>query len=245
MEAPFKSLSMFPDSSTPAFVYDFAEIKRLMKVVFRMQHETSAQVLYSLKSLAFVPVLEKMRGYVDGFAVSSLFEAKLARSVLGDRGSVHITTPGIRPDEIGALTSVCDYVSFNSLGQLKRYRDTVESGASYGLRVNPQVSFVEDERYDPCRIHSKLGVPLEHLVKLAADESDCLLGLKGLHLHSNCDTGDLDQPSDPFASSSDCSATVRSSAGPVSSISGTAKSQSHSARHPAGLPDGWTVICTA
>ena len=31
------------------------------------------------------------------------------------------------------------------------------------------------------------------LVKLAANESDCLLGLNGLHLHSNCDSGDLGQ----------------------------------------------------
>ena len=94
-----------------------------------------------------------MAPYLDGFAISSIFEARLAREAIGKIGSVHITSPGIRPDEIGTLTSVCDYVSFNSLSQLYRYRDTVKSGASCGLRVNPQVSFVEDERYDPCRMH--------------------------------------------------------------------------------------------
>ena len=32
--------------------------------------------------------------------------------------------------------------------------------ASTGLRVNPELSFVKDARYDPCRAHSKLGVPI-------------------------------------------------------------------------------------
>ena len=55
---------------------------------------------------------------------------------------------------------MCDFVSFNSLGQWDRYRDRIKDMASCGLRVNPQMSFADDERYDPCRPHSKLGVPL-------------------------------------------------------------------------------------
>ena len=178
---------------TPAFVYDEGALRRKLEGIGEQLSGGSCKLLFSIKSFSFVDALRLMTPYLDGFAVSSIFEAQLAREAAGTKGTVHITSPGIRPDEMETLASICDYVSFNSLSQLYRYRDTVKSGASCGLSVNPQVSFVEDERYDPCRIHSKLGVPLEVLVKLAANESDCLLGLKGLHLHSNCDSGDLGQ----------------------------------------------------
>ena len=138
---------------TPAFVYDEGALLRNLEGIGEQLSGGSCKLLFSIKSFSFVDALRLMAPYLHGFAVSSIYEAQLAREAIGTKGSVHITSPGIRPDEIETLASVCDYVSFNPLSQLYRYRDTVKSGASCGLRVNPQVSFVEDERYDPCRMH--------------------------------------------------------------------------------------------
>ena len=61
-----------------------------------------------------------------------------------------------------------------------RYGDTLRPGTSCGLRVNPQLSFVDDDRFDPCRKHSKLGVPLDDLVSTAtADPGRSSEGLEG------------------------------------------------------------------
>jgi len=171
--------------ATPAFVYDEAAIDRLLDHTDRLRAACSCRVLYSLKPFSFVDVLARMAKRLDGFAVSSPFEARLARQITGDRESIHMTTPGMRREEVREIGTLCDYVSFNSLHQWDMYHEELGRQVSCGLRVNPQLSFVDDDRYNPCRPHSKLGVPLEELVVLGPGR---LAGLEGLLLHSNCES---------------------------------------------------------
>ena len=138
-------------------------------------------MLYSIKALPFRPVLELLAPWVDGFSVSSLFEARLAAPI---GHPLHITTPGLRLQEVAEIGTLCDFVAFNSLQQLARLQPTLGERTSIGLRVNPGLSFLDDCRYDPCRVDSKLGVPLQELVH--ALQQDCSLGelIKGLHFHT-------------------------------------------------------------
>lgn len=173
------------DVETPALVYDERALLRNLSDVASVTRAAGARLLFSIKSFPLTSALYAMAPHLDGLATSSLFEARLAREVLGTRGTVHITTPGLRPDEIGAVRKLCDYVTLNSLPQWARFgRELVES-AKCGLRVNPQLSLVSDPRCDPCRRHSKLGVPLEELVRALDGGAVQLGGLSGLHFHSN------------------------------------------------------------
>ena len=180
-------LSLFcnPGLATPAFVYDEVAIKHLLDHIDRIHAACSCQVLFSLKPFSFYNVLSQMALRVDGFAVSSMFEARLARQVTGGRESIHITTPGIRREEVDEIGSLCDFISFNSLSQWNMYHQPLRGRVSCGLRVNPQLSFVDDDRYNPCRPNSKLGVPLQDLIALGASG---LSGLEGLQVHSNCES---------------------------------------------------------
>lgn len=184
---PESRLSLFSSQNiaTPAFVYDEAEIDRLLDHTDRLRAVCSCRVLYSLKPFSFVDVLTRMATRLDGFAVSSPFEARLARQITRDRESIHMTTPGIRREEVDEIGSLCDFVSFNSLHQWDMYHEELGRQVSCGLRVNPQLSFVDDDRYNPCRPHSKLGVPLEDLAALGPSR---LSGLEGLLLHANCES---------------------------------------------------------
>ena len=184
---PESRLSIFCSQqiATPAFVYDEAAIDRLLDHTDRLRAACSCRVLYSLKPFAFVDALTRMAMRLDGFAVSSPFEARLARQITGDRESIHMTTPGIRREELREIGSLCDFVSFNSLHQWDMYHEELSGKVSCGLRVNPQLPFVDDDRYNPCRPHSKLGVPLEELVALGPGR---LPGLEGLLVHTNCES---------------------------------------------------------
>lgn len=150
-----------------------------------------ARLLFALKSLAFARVLETIRPHVDGYACSSLFEARLARDIGNGERSIHCTSPGLRPDDIGQLASLCDYLSFNSLTQWERHRFVVSRWASCGLRINPQLGFVADDRYNPCRTASKLGVPLKTVTALWRSNPEAFRGVRGLHVHNNCDAEEL------------------------------------------------------
>ena len=187
---------------TPAFVYDEGEVQRLIGYAEHIRLQTSCRALFALKPLSLVSLLREMAPRLDGFAVSSLFEARLARQAMGrtncasgppNQGTIHLTTPGLRSQDVGEIGALCDFVAFNSLGQRDLYQQELGRVASCGLRVNPQVSFVEDERYDPCRPHSKLGVPLDELARVAASQPGRLEGLDGLLVHSNCESTRFDQ----------------------------------------------------
>jgi carboxynorspermidine decarboxylase len=166
-------------SSSPAFVLDADEIINTLKALNTLRHRCGCKVLYSIKSLPFSSVLKIVKPFVDGFSVSSLFEARLADEILAGQGRIHLTTPGIRPDEGDEIARLLTHISFNSITQYQRFAAATPAKTSIGLRVNPKLSFVKDDRFDPCRPHSKLGVDIDDLW-----QSSCLDQIKGLHIHN-------------------------------------------------------------
>ena len=184
-------LSAAQPLESPAFVYDEPTLARTLRAMRALADASGAHLLFAVKALAVRAVLADIAAHSDGFAASSLFEARLAREVLAGKGTVHVTTPGLRPDEIDAIAELCDFVTLNSLSQWDRFRGLLATRTRCGLRVNPNLSLVADVRYDPCRLHSKLGVPLDHLVEVLECVPARLDGVTGLHFHTNCVSADF------------------------------------------------------
>jgi len=181
------------DVCTPALIYDERVIRNNLVGLEGVLKEHSCRVFFSLKALSMTYVLTKIASSIGGFAVSSLNEAKLAREILGRHKIVHITTPGLRPEEIDEICDQCDYVSFNSLQQWQRYYPIIRDKINCGLRINPQLSFVRDDKYNPCRINSKLGVPIEVLKNIINTDRALANNIKGIHFHSNCESNNFEQ----------------------------------------------------
>ncbi|HJN85569.1 MAG: hypothetical protein QGH97_11900 [Dehalococcoidia bacterium] len=193
----FDWVRTFPDGldriTTPAFVYDEGILHQLLDQAQTIRKDGLCRLLFAIKSLSVADALRVMAPRLDGFAVSSLYEARLARGIVSPGGSIHITTPGLRDNEVEGIGSLCDFLSFNSLNQWDRFRDRIKDGTSCGIRINPQISFVDDERYDPCRPGSKLGVPLEDLITEYDRDPARFAGLRGILFHTNCDSSDFGQ----------------------------------------------------
>ena len=164
--------------TTPAFIIDETAILDVLASLATLRLESGCKILYSIKSLPLSSVLELAQPYVDGFSVSSLFEARIAAQALSGTGSIHLTTPGLNPNELNELAERCSHISLNSLSQFERFAKQINT--SVGLRVNPKLSFVADDRYNPCRQYSKLGADIDLLW-----QSPCLDQLRGLHVHNN------------------------------------------------------------
>ena len=174
-------------SQTPAFVYDEVVITDRLAALSDVRNNCGCKILYSIKAAPLSGLLQTIAEYVDGFSASSLFECQLAKEIIGNRGTIHITSPGLREDDVKSIVDIADYISFNSMNQWQQYRGLVNGKLSCGLRLNPERSFARDERYDPCRKFSKLGVP----VPLVANEN--LQGVQGFHLHNNCESNDYSE----------------------------------------------------
>lgn len=170
----------------PAYIYNEKHILSNLDNLLKINSE--CKILFSIKAFSVLNGLELFSVHGDGFSVSSFFEAKLARDILGDKKKVYFTSPGLRPDEIEKVTDLYDYISFNSLSQWERFHDKVSNKVSCGLRVNTQLPFVKDNRYNPCRKNSKLGVPLDKLASISNNGNKVLRGLKGIHFHTNCES---------------------------------------------------------
>ena len=173
--------------STPALVYDQGVLVELGDLAGHIREQYGVRVLYAVKACAFFDVLQMLAPSLDGFAVSSLFEARLMRD-LYPGSPIHLTTPGLSEKEIEELAEICSYVTFNSETQLNIFGPRVQHNASIGLRVNTEISHVRDPRYDPARPHSKLGVPLRSLRQILASAP---VEVSGLHFHTNADSENL------------------------------------------------------
>ncbi len=164
---------------TPAFVFDLRLLQARLECWQALRGPRS-RVLYSIKALPLVTLLETLVPGLDGLSVSSLFEARLARETLPS-GPIHLTTPGLRRQEMGELGTLCDYLSFNTLSQYHRLSPLVTGNTRLGIRINPRLSHIPDPRCDPCRPQSHLGEPWEALKRFWRERPK---PLQGLHLHS-------------------------------------------------------------
>ena len=173
--------------ATPALVYDQGTLRALAGLATQIRQQYGINVLYSLKACAFFDVLQMLVPSLDGFAVSSLFEARLVHDLCPD-SPVHLTTPGLRDNEIDEIADICDFITFNSETQLQEFGLRAHRYASVGLRVNTQVSNVTDRRYDPARQRSQLGIPLPSLPEALGSSP---VPVSGLHFHTNADSEDL------------------------------------------------------
>lgn len=164
---------------TPAFIIDQAQINANLATLSYLKQHTGCRILYSVKALPLAKLMQQMLSIVDGFSVSSLYEARLADSVLQGNGSIHITTPGLREQEFAEINQLCSHISFNSYSQYQRLKS---ADSSFGLRINPKQSFLTDARFDPCRQYSKLGLDINTLDSLPND-------ITGLHFHTVFSSG--------------------------------------------------------
>lgn len=178
------TMELLEEVDTPALVYDQLKLETLLNYALAAREKAAVKILYAVKALAAYDVLKLFEPHLDGFAVSSLFEARLIKDHF-PKSSIHFTSPGIRPNEALELSALSDFVSFNSRSQVRRYGSTLGGSSSIGIRVNTGLSYVVDQRYDPCRPSSKLGIPINQVFTVL---SSAPCPINGLHIHTNSES---------------------------------------------------------
>jgi carboxynorspermidine decarboxylase len=176
---------------TPALVIDEKILRNDLTLLRTIADRAFCKLLYSPKASSLATILANAAPMVDGFACSSPFELQLVDRVCDGTAPLHLVSPLIKRETLEAFGTRLSYVTFNSLSQWKALRAGVSSSTKVGLRINPELSFIRDPRYDPCRENSKLGVPVSRLARAVEADSDCLHGITGLHFHNNCESDEF------------------------------------------------------
>ena len=103
---------------TPAFVYSLPTLEENLKATASFCRELGVHFYYSIKSLDLVSVLNVIRNYVDGFAVSSYYEALLIDEIKRPGQKIHHTSPFFDPRLVEWQRRKDFFTTANSLNQL-------------------------------------------------------------------------------------------------------------------------------
>jgi len=166
--------------ASPAYVLEEPKLRRNLEVLKRVQDESGCTIILALKGFAMWSAFPMVRQYLPGCTASSLYELRLSHDEFG--GESHIYSAAFRDDEFDEICSMAGHIVFNSVSQWQQFgARAVAAGISCGLRVNPCISEVATDLYNPCFSGSRLGVRPEHL------EGADLSGIEGLHAHALCE----------------------------------------------------------
>lgn len=170
----------------PCYVLDRTLLEKNLGLIRKVADETGVEIILALKGFSMwsaFPVLNEY-GFYQATA-SSLSEARLALEEMGRPPYTYAVA--YTDEEIDEMASLSAHLTFNSLGQYHRFSQrakAVNRHLSFGLRVNPELSTVGVDLYNPCVPGSRLGVRLCDLPDVESFPSD----MEGLHCHALCES---------------------------------------------------------
>lgn len=179
---------------TPYYLLDEAAIVANMQIIARLCELSGAKALLALKCFATWGVFDIMQPYLHGTTSSSLNEVRLGYETFGSSGKdsnskdgidnkeTHAYSVAYSADEIPEVLKYADKIIFNSISQLKAFKDQAAAqNIPVGLRLNPKTSNSSFIIADPARPFSRLG---EHNKELIAA---VLTDITGVMIHNNCE----------------------------------------------------------
>lgn len=177
-------MTHYPPLPSPAFVLDERRLKRNLVLLQSVQQRAGISIILALKGYALWRTFPLVKQYLSGATASSLHEARLIYEEMGVQA--HTYSPAYLPDDFEELLQYSSHLTFNSVAEYRRYAPRLASAAhkvSAGLRVNPEVSTVETDLYNPAAPGSRLGVAPDGIPDGLPE------GIEGLHFHVLCESG--------------------------------------------------------
>jgi len=164
---------------SPCYVCEEELLENNLKLLKKVQEEANIKILLALKGFAMFSTFELCKKYLKGCCASGLNEAILAKEEFGLE--VHTYSPAFKPNEFEKIVEISNHIVFNSFNQFELYKDKTNSNNSIGIRVNPEVSTVDVDLYNPCGTYSRLGTTISNFPTTLPDI------IKGLHFHALCE----------------------------------------------------------
>jgi len=166
------------DKPTPYYVIDERLVAENLNILRSVKERTGCRILLAQKAFSCFHLYPMIAEHLDGVTASGLFEARLGHEKFGKEN--HVFSAAYRDEDMDEIDDICDYVVFNSFGQLRKFAPKMTK--KLGLRINPQVSTQKKDIYDPCAPFSRLGARISEFEK----NEDLLENISGLHFHTLC-----------------------------------------------------------
>jgi carboxynorspermidine decarboxylase len=173
----------FSKIPSPCYVLDESLLLSNLKLIQDIKNQSDVKIILALKGFAMWSAFSFMRPFVNGVAASSIHEARLAYEEMNYLA--HTYSPVYTDADFETILQYSNHITFNSLSQYNRFRKRVRKHnrpISIGLRINPEISSVGTDLYNPCSLGSRLGIKSLQLEDRLPD------GVEGLHVHALCES---------------------------------------------------------
>jgi len=172
------------DLPSPAFVCEESLLEKNLQLLAHVQKSAQVKILLALKGFALWSTFDLCNQYLHGCCASGLNEALLAKEEF--KKEVHTYSPAFKEEEMDEIIEISNHVVFNSFNQWNTFKPKTIGNTSCGLRINPEVSSVDVDLYNPCGKHSRLGITQKEFAKHSSHEH-FLEHIDGFHFHALCE----------------------------------------------------------
>ena len=175
----FSQLDLYSLPS-PCFVIDKKALQDNLEILFGLKESSNVKVLLALKAFSTFSLAPLISKYLDGCCSSGLYETRLAKKYF--KGEISTFSPAFKKDEFNEIAQKSDHIIFNSNNQMNEFFDIARKfNNEIGIRINPLYSEVENDKYNPANVNSRLGIHLKDLKNIDATK------LSGIHFHTLCE----------------------------------------------------------
>ncbi len=172
------------DLPSPCFVCEEQLLEKNLQLLEYVNQQSGVKILLALKGYALWSTFDLCKQYLHGCCASGLHEARLAKEEFGKE--VHTYSPAFKEEEIDEIIKISNHVVFNSFNQWNTFKSKAIGKTSCGLRINPEVSSVDVDLYNPCGKHSRLGITQKEFDKHSS-KKQFLEHIDGFHFHALCE----------------------------------------------------------
>ena len=170
---------------SPCFVIDERLLRQNLDTIAQISRRAGVEIIMAFKAFAMWKIFPIIKEYVTHTTASSLAEARLSVDKFGNKA--HLYAPAYTDGEFDELVECSTHITFNSLAQFEKYYGRTQGrDISCGLRINPEISVVDTDLYNPAKAGSRLGITAEQLPEKLPD------GVEGLHFHVLCENSSFD-----------------------------------------------------
>jgi len=169
---------------TPFFIVYEDKLRDNLRKIQDVAARSGAKIIMAFKANALWRTFPIVAEYCRDCTASSVNELRLGAECLG--GEIHSYSPAYSWCNIDDFLSQSTHITFNSMSQLALFgAQACKKGVSVGLRVNPRVSVIDTDLYNPALPGSRFGVGKEDLATLPEF-------VEGLHFHALCESTSYD-----------------------------------------------------
>ena len=176
---------------TPVYVYHAEKIAEQFNKLKEAFIEQNVAIFYASKALTNINILRYIKSLGANIDCSSINEVKLALHAGFATHQILYTSNSIAFSEIEEAKDLGVHINIDSISNLEKFGKKYGHSYPVGIRLRPNIMAGGNLKISTGHDKSKFGIPVDQLGKVLACVDQNNLSIRGLHIHTGSEIGDV------------------------------------------------------